>query len=101
MPDGGAGLERIAASAGYADCFVFGMDVGFHGNLVIVLAESMRIQSMPAPRLAHELPSKYQNSMPTTWGPRIICGCAAVDKISCRSRCTRGQYAAKIHAHVT
>jgi hypothetical protein len=87
MPDGGAGLERIAASAGYADCFVFGMDVGFHGNLVIVCG---RIDAHPIDAIAtppHELPSESRNSMPDNFGPRIICVRAAPNKISLALNC--------------
>ena len=32
--DGRAGREGVAAGAGDGDFFVFGMNAGFHGNLV-------------------------------------------------------------------
>jgi hypothetical protein len=37
VPDGRAGLERIPASAGDGNCFVFGMDGGLHVNLGVAV----------------------------------------------------------------
>jgi hypothetical protein len=37
MPDGRAGLERIPASAGDGNCFVFGVDGGLHVNLGVAV----------------------------------------------------------------
>jgi hypothetical protein len=62
------------------------MDIGFHGNLVIVCG---RIDAHPTDAIAtpsHELPSKSTNSMPTTFGPRIICASDPADKISVSGR---------------
>jgi hypothetical protein len=66
---GGASLERIAACAGDVDRFVFGMNVGFHENLVIVYGriEAHRIDAIATPTL--KLPAKIRKSMPDNfWG---------------------------------
>jgi hypothetical protein len=70
VSDGRARFERIAAGAGNADRLVFGMDVGFHGNLVNVCGRIDTHQTDAIATPTRELPSEFENSMPGNYGGR-------------------------------